>query len=638
MAPKNSPKTITKNIIQFILSKSVVHYQDLMEYTGLSRKTVAKYLKQVEQFVQQYGVQLVRKKGYGIYFTGSTKDLLNLFPPMNHNNDAVERQVNLVSFLVKAQQPVLLDDLAAHFFVSRSTLERDLSYLKQNYHLQFSTSQQGIMLNNSEAELRHFQTQIIQMYWGEEIKQNQRTGRLTRNFQVPPALSQLVDKEILDRTQKVLNQFLQKLPGNISEYQYESLLIHLALAIQKIQSQTSPPPPQSVASFEISTNTKHLVDLVEQEFHCQLSSVEISNLNVHIVAIEEGYLPNPASENSNQELVTWLQQVLVNYDDLLIQNLILHLQPALVRIKNGIKIDNPYRHQVKVNFPQAFDQALTLADAIFQKYQVRFPEDEVAYLCLHLESFRERQQKELREVSVAIVCSTGYGTAELIRQKIQDKLPKLNVIGTLSVTELLRKPVSADIILTTIPLKLQTKQVVIQVSPLLNQQELQLLRQLSQKIWHDKYLKATFLDLVAKPAIIVDSTVSSPKAAIQEITQALVTNHYVKDTMQESAWEREQLASTALGTYAIPHGAAEHVLKPVIGILTSQKGILWGKETVYVVFFMAFNDTVKDSLDDIYDYFYDLTQNAKQMKQLRNAQDVETVLKCLQHSTEIKEG
>ena len=64
-------------IIELILSKRIVHYQDIMEYTGTSRKTIAKYLNEVEKVVNQQGVHLVRKRGQGIRFSGNTKGLLS---------------------------------------------------------------------------------------------------------------------------------------------------------------------------------------------------------------------------------------------------------------------------------------------------------------------------------------------------------------------------------------------------------------------------------------------------------------------------------------------------------------------------------------------------------------------------------
>ncbi|OUT01807.1 putative licABCH operon regulator [Lactiplantibacillus plantarum] len=86
-------------------------------------------------------------------------------------------------------------------------------------------------------------------------------------------------------------------------------------------------------------------------------------------------------------IVDWLRSVLTDYDNQLLRNLTLHLRPALVRIKNGISITNPYCNQVKTYFPVAFDQALALAMAIEKQYHLQLTEDEIAYLALHFESF-----------------------------------------------------------------------------------------------------------------------------------------------------------------------------------------------------------------------------------------------------------
>ena len=631
MAPNSSPATLTRMIIELILSKRIVHYQDIMEYTGTSRKTIAKYLNEVEKVVNQQGVHLVRKRGQGIRFSGNTKGLLAEFPILKDNSQSEqERRISIMTFLTQQSKPVLLDDIADHFFISRSTLERDLNVLKMDYGLKLTATTEGVKFNSSESDVRRVIGQLLQSYWGQEIKQNQQTGKMTRTFKVPQSLKRYVNKQTLNQMQKVLNKFVKILKVDVNEYQYESLLIHTTIAIQRIKNgefitQTT---TQNFDTMAISPSTNKLVKMLIVAFKCEIPDEEIAYLNMHVAAIEDGYIDLDRSGLVERTIVDWLRSVLTDYDNQLLRNLTLHLRPALVRIKNGISITNPYCNQVKTYFPVAFDQALALAMTIEKQYHLQLTEDEIAYLALHFESFIERRKVLKPDVELAIVCSTGYGTAELLKQRVMDKLPDVQIVGTLSVNELMTSTVTADIIISTIPLKMSGTRV-IQVSPFLNDQELSLLEKLSQDIRQEKYTRNAFVKLLSPNGIITNSKATEKKMAIIQLTDRLEKYGYVDNQMQNSALAREQVASTIIDKFAIPHGDIDHVLQPTIGIMTSKKGIKWDHENVHIVFFVALNRTVETQMDDIYSYFYNLIQDGQRMTALIKAQNAQEIIDTL---------
>ncbi len=633
MAPNSSPATLTRMIIELILSKQVVHYQDIMEYTGMSRKTITKYLNKVEAIVNQQGVELVRKRGQGIHFRGNTNALLAKFPALKDGSQSEEeRRISIMTFLTQQSSPILLDDIADHFFISRSTLERDLNILKSSYGLKLTATTEGIQFKSSEGDVRRLIGQLLQSYWGQEIKQNQRTGKMVRTFKIPASLKRYVDKQTLDQMQRVLNQFVATLKVDVNEYQYESLLIHTTIAIQRIRNgeYISHLSSSRLNGITISPSTTKLAKMLVAAFGCTLPDEEIAYLNIHVAAIEDGYIDLAHNGIVEQKMVNWLRTVLSDYDNQLLRNLTLHLRPALVRIKNGISITNPYCNQVKTYFPVAFDHALALAMAITKRYRLQLTEDEIAYLALHFESFIERRKTSRSDVELVIVCSTGYGTAELLKQRVMDKLPNVNIVNTLSVSELMAGPVTADIVISTIPLRLNGTRV-IQVTPFLNDHEIDVLKKLSQDVRKEKYAREAFVKLLSPNGIITNSSATNKQAAIIQITDQLQTHGYVDKQMQASALAREQVASTIIDKFAIPHGDINHVLKPTIGILTSKRGIEWDHERVHIVFFVALNRTVESQMDDIYSYFYSLIQNANRMAALTKAQDVQSIIEILAH-------
>lgn len=633
MALKQSPQTLTDQILKFILTKKVVHYSDLMDYTGCSRKTIAKYLKQAEVVAARYQVSLIRKRGHGIYLAGDQSALLaniGVTAPYQQESEE-ERRLDILTMLIKLEKPILLDDLAEHFYISHSTLERDLRVLKKEYNLQYQSTNSGIQFVGLEKDKRMLLGgKVLQKYWGgQKVTQSLKTGQMRRNFTVPANFFQYVDKETLHQAQQAMQEFAELVNININEYQYESLLIHITIAFQRIKKgEFLSKGEEHQAPALIAQHTTKLVEILTRIFKCEIPQAEVAYLNIHVMAIEDGYINLDGPDSLRPKLVKWLKNSLREYDEELLKNLGLHLIPALSRIQQGVFISNPYLDKIKTNFPVAFDKSLELALELQKEFSVRLPENEIAYLALHFESFIERSQVKLHEVRIAIVCSTGYGTAALLKQRIQEKLPTLEIVATLSVAELIDAAPAADLVVSTIPLKLQGT-AVMTVSPFLSEKELELLQITANRIQKDKYARHAFASLLSPTCIITKTKAANKEEAIVQITQRMVAAGFVEEQMTQSALDRERLASTVINEIAIPHGDLKNVKKPVIGIMTSATGIKWGKDTIYTVFFVALNRQVEDEMDDIYSYFYEVIQNGAMLRKLRTAQTVEAVITLL---------
>jgi Phosphotransferase system mannitol/fructose-specific IIA domain (Ntr-type) len=253
-------------------------------------------------------------------------------------------------------------------------------------------------------------------------------------------------------------------------------------------------------------------------------------------------------------------------------------------------------------------------------------------MALHLELFNKRHPHQANEVTLVIVCSSGYGTAQLLRQRVIESVKDVTIVGTMSVSDFMEKAPVTDIVLSTVPLKMD-KTRVLQVSPFLNETEVELLKKVCDEVRKREYIHAEFMELLRPECIIADSELTDKNAVIQKLTKRLYQHGYVDQKMADSALEREKLATTKLGKIAIPHGGIEHVLKPTLGILTSQAGIKWNHAgQVNLVFFIAFNQQLESQMDDIYAYFYSLIKNQEIIDQLVHASSSEAIITLLENS------
>ena len=91
-----------------------------------------------------------------------------------------------------------------------------------------------------------------------------------------------------------------------------------------------------------------------------------------------------------QTLVQILQEVKQQYcldllsNEKLILDLMTHLKTALIRIQNGIHINNPLLEHIRMNYTFLFDVAYFISNLFSQQQSLQFTNVEISYLVVYL--------------------------------------------------------------------------------------------------------------------------------------------------------------------------------------------------------------------------------------------------------------
>ncbi|MDV2686928.1 PRD domain-containing protein, partial [Alkalihalophilus lindianensis] len=97
-------------------------------------------------------------------------------------------------------------------------------------------------------------------------------------------------------------------------------------------------------------------------------------------------------------------------DGHMLTGLVRHLKVAIERIQNKLPVSNPYTQDIKRSFPLSFDEAIGIKKSIEEFYQISIPEDEVAYIAVHIQAQREQLKlSKDSKLKVLLVCSSGKG-------------------------------------------------------------------------------------------------------------------------------------------------------------------------------------------------------------------------------------
>lgn len=623
-------------IARSIIQSKLVHYADIEKATGKSKKTIARYLDNIESEVNKYGIKLVRKRNVGIYFEGEISKLQKIMEEGGAEdsfNSKKQRAISLLSKLLLTDQPQKIQDLADAEFVSRSTFENDLKQVKsilKDSGASLKSRCDGIIIDATERVRRRLMSQLLDMYWGQATYYNGQGKDGQIRMVIPKDMEKFFNIQTLNLVMQSLDKFKKISAHHLNDYEYQSLAIHLVIAIERIQ-RNEVLKANEAPDMKLEKDTQLLVAILEDCFHISIPRDEQAYINIHILA-SDGVPPKRISDMQSEHLheensiSNFLKELLVHSDKILIRNLTLHLIPALKRLSLGLSIKNPYTADIKKNFPFSYNSAVDLGMDIKKEFGIEMTDNELAFIALHLESYIERISQK---VKAAIICSTGLGTARLLEQRINKFFSdKIAITRVVSLQELKDDPVSENLVISTINVDIPDVKVLV-VPPFLDKSSIENIENAVSEIIENQIDPEPFIDLLDSNLIIINRDTKTKNEAIRLIGSRLVDLGYGHQGLVEAAIKREELASTEIDHVAMPHAPVEYVAEPCIGIYVNPRGISWGKNYVNIVFFLAMNESLKSRIEKIYEYFNSILENKQLLKKLIHCSNNDKIIKLI---------
>lgn len=627
-------------IIKFLLKEGHTTVKEIADDLDVSEKTVSKSLKEVEAVLKKIGLSLVRKPKIGVYIDG---DLKKILPYLDNKGSQIpttreERVIYIYSILLKSNDYITIQQISDELYISRGTIERDLAevekLLKNEGVSIYKKPSKGIKLDISERDKRQLTAKFIHKFWSRNwyIKQEQES--FYQAFEkIQADVNGIFSEDDLSIIIDILRNFSKEREFEFSDYEFQSLVIHLAIAVERIRKGEYIEESLYVDNIENNQvlNTNYLAKQLEQKFSILLPKSEIGYINLHLVAADQHRDTTELKDTSdnhyetNTNNISNLREIIKNtlyetaYDKDLIDGLTSHVHSSINRLKYGLSIKNPYVNTIKQNFSLSFEQALDLKKVIEFIYDIRINDDECAYIALHFEAFRERMKELPQNVRVILVCSTGLGSSRLLSARIKKYFPMIKIEKILSVQELVSSKIDADLVISTIYLELEAIPTII-VSPILNESDIRTLEKNIQNVSENTSKKyKSFKNLIFEENILLNIEALNYEDVIKCITDNLIKKDFARDGIAESAIKRENLSYTSFQSIATPHANPSYIKKSNISVATLKNPITWGNEKVEVIFFISLENDKNLELDEIYEVFYDFIDNKKNIDDILSA-------------------
>jgi mannitol operon transcriptional antiterminator len=618
-----------RQILEILLTEAnELTVKDLADKIGVSGRTVHRDLKNVEDILEEYELTLQKKSGVGIQVTGEKSKIreLELFLYNLYHTEYTpdERQTMILCSLLETNGPVKLLGLANDLNVTIATVSNDLTKLEeslQTFGLSLTRRRgYGVEIEGSEGAKRRAMRSLISEYLDESeilslAKENIQKRSNQQINTVSERLLGLVEKKKLLIVEDVIESISQGLPFSMADSAYIGLVVHLALAVERIQKGEGITIDPSYLEDQKTTKeylfAKKIVEQLEQIFQIEIPEAEIGYITMHLKGAKLRHDNEYVIEASGlqagmktKNLIEYVGNVLgrdLTGNRSLFEDLLMHLKPAIYRIKQNMGISNPLLEKIKTDYAELFTVVKEAVEHVFHEFNV--PDEEVGYLVMHFGA-AVLGNKETGYLKALVICSSGIGTSKMLATRLQKEFPELTQIQNVSVMEF-KKMRTSDyhLVISTIPIPDFHSNYIL-VSPILNKDEIEKIRVfIAETLGENGFGKSRQLAFNAEESIKSTDKLVTEMNDIQELSgtistilhgfsikeadvnttteeiliqacQELFNRQYINDidAVYRSIIERERLGGLGIpGTgMALYHARSVNVLIPSFTIYTLQ--------------------------------------------------------------------
>lgn len=401
----------------------------------------------------------------------------------------------------------------------------------------------------------------------------------------------------------------------INELGISDVLMHIAIAADRVAHGRALDGVGGSAG-EAGDDVAALVgELVEEHLTVRLGAGDRQHLAMLILtrvvtpgpAVASAPLVDPDVEEAVRDLVTAAaEEFLVDlvHEDF-IRRLSLHVQNLRRRADEDAWSRNPLARSLKSTYPMIFDIAVSIASGLRDRLGMTLPDDEIAYIAMHVGGRLERSRRAEQLLTATIVCPGYYELHDLLRSSVDRSLGQaIEVVGLNTRMDPDWAAIDTDLILTTVDAPPGVERVV-RIQPFLTDADVERVQAAASRVRRGRRLArlrgeiGRYFDAAAfVPAL----GGGSEEDVIRALGGMLVRLGVIDDDYVERAIERERLSSTAFtDALAVPHAIGMTASRTVIAVGIAEPSMAWGDSRVQVVAMVAFSEADREAFQTVFE-------------------------------------
>lgn len=555
------------SIIKILLnSVEPVSSLALSQEIGCSTKTIQNEIKEVNKELKNCEIVSIRGIGYKIEGNIDDIDIKN---SDLYDYDRVEYIIKKIINLSSTDKDTIkLEDLADSMYVSLSTVKNDLKEVKKilnEYNLKISSKhKQGICIEASEEDIIKF---IINY-----------SNKVDNSLNIKDFLNNNIIENLFS-IKKILLDTLSYENMILTDNEFKNIVNYI--------------------SIYLSRNNTNQSDFIKEYIKKYKSKKEKP------ISEDEQLLIRKAIKEFCRDL-NIATSINLSHDKVFEECLFNHISNLYKRADLGINQYEITAGEIKLKYPFAFELGKIAKKTIEKNLNMEISEDEVENIALHIGGALERIDKrdEKKVYKTIIVCTSGVGTSMLIKSKLENifkgKLEIIKVIPSYLIDYV--NVLDIDFVISTVEVNLENVNV-IKVSPMLTDKEIKLIEKYIET--ENVYIDLDIQNLFSSELFFKDIKAETRSQVIDIMSKKLVEKGYIDDTMRQSYFERETIATTEIGNMvAIPHGAKGEVYENKVAIGILKEPISWEVGKVRLIIMLALDKEKILDYEEVFSKIY----------------------------------
>ena len=604
--------------------KSYINSIELADMLGVSSRTVKRDLKEISEILKDNGAEVeATNQGYRLII--NEDELFSQFIDENISSSAEvsgkkSDKVNGILELLLSNLYINQDKIADELYISRSSINKvmmDVKNILSEYKITIQNKPHyGYILEGHEIDIRNCMVRFL-------------TQRKEDNsILISNRLVGFKEEDYYNLLEEIKNIFKDlKIRKNDIEINYITRYIVISIFRVKYNCEIVLDDNINISlDNSVISASKTIAKKIKERFKVEFTfedilyiSYIIGNNHIEIKELDDSGI------SVEQMVIHAIDKIKNEYDidffrdGTLLKGLINHLYTSYSRYCLNVTLDNPLINLIKSKYIEAYNYSILFSKVFKEEYGISMTEEDIGYIALHFAASLERYIMN-NSLKAIIVCSSGVGTAELLKTRITKKFQNIAIKGVYPAYILDSLELSdIDLIISTVNLEgVNLEKEVINVSPLLTDEDEEKINEHVKKQRDYDYLQ----NLMSDDLFFTNIEASSKEEVIEIMTKAMIERDIITEETKEQILKREEMSSTEItNLVAIPHCIAKENKNSVLAIGILKRPIMWDKSQVQIVFLGVLDPQVKQNRK-VFSMLYKLTKKVDKIKELVNIDEL----------------
>ena len=604
--------------------KSYINSIELADMLGVSSRTVKRDLKEIGEILKDNGAEVeATNQGYRLII--NEDELFSKFINENISSSAEvsgkkSDKVNGILELLLSNIYINQDKIADELYISRSSINKvmmDVKNILSKYKITIQNKPHyGYILEGNEIDIRNCMVRFL-------------TQRKEDNsILISNRLVGFKEEDYYNLLEEIKNIFKDlKIRKNDIEINYITRYIVISIFRVKYNCEIVLDDNINISlDNSVISASKTIAKKIKERFKVEFTfedilyiSYIIGNNHIEIKELDDSGI------SVEQMVIHAIDKIKNEYDidffrdGTLLKGLINHLYTSYSRYCLNVTLDNPLINLIKSKYIEAYNYSILFSKVFKEEYGISMTEEDIGYIALHFAASLERAIMN-NSLKAIIVCSSGVGTAELLKTRITKKFQNIAIKGVYPAYILDSLELSdIDLIISTVNLEgVSLEKEVINVSPLLTDEDEEKINEHVKKQRDYDYLQ----NLMSDDLFFINIEASSKEEVIEIMTKTMIERDIITEETKEQILKREEMSSTEItNLVAIPHCIAKENKNSVLAIGILKRPIIWDKSQVQIVFLGVLDPQVKQNRK-VFSMLYKLTKKVDKIKELVNIDEL----------------